>query len=104
MKEVSVQELKHKKDNNEDFQLIDVREQHEYDICNIGGELIPMGEIMQSLDKISRDKEVILHCRSGGRSTAIVQALEKQGFNNVANLKGGITAWSNEIDPSVPKY
>ncbi|MBN8703895.1 MAG: rhodanese-like domain-containing protein [Bacteroidetes bacterium] len=104
MKEITVSELKQLLDSKEDFQLIDVREQHEAEIATIGGELIPMGEVMLNLDKISKAKKVVVHCRSGGRSGAIVQALEKQGFTNLYNLKGGITAWSNEIDPSVPKY
>ena len=104
MKEVTVSELKQMMDNKEDFQLIDVREPHEADIAQIGGELIPMGEVMANLDKISKDKKVVVHCKAGGRSGAIVNALQSQGYNNVYNLKGGILAWSNEIDPSVPKY
>lgn len=104
MKEITVSELKHLKDNNSDFQLIDVREDHEVEICEIGGEHIPMAEIMDNLDKISKTKQVVIHCRSGARSGAICQALEKQGYNNVYNLKGGILAWANEIDSSVTKY
>jgi sulfur-carrier protein adenylyltransferase/sulfurtransferase len=105
MKEITVQELKAKKDSNEDFQLIDVREPHEADISQIGGELIPMGLILGQTDKISKDKPVIIHCRSGARSGSIVQALENRyGFTNVYNLKGGILAWAREIDPSVPTY
>jgi adenylyltransferase/sulfurtransferase len=105
MKEITVKELKEMKDNKEDFQLIDVREPHEVEIAQIGGELIPMGEVMNNLDKISRDKKVVVHCRSGARSGAVVQALEReQGFTNLYNLKGGILAWANEIDPSVTKY
>ncbi len=104
MKEVSVQELKQMKDNKDDFQLIDVREEMEFDTCNIQGELIPMGTVMDNLDKISKDKKVIVHCKSGKRSATIVQVLEMQGYTNVYNLKGGIMAWSDEIDPTVPKY
>ena len=104
MKEITVSELKGLKDNNADFQLIDVREEHELEICQIGGEHIPMGDVMDNLDKISRDKQVVIHCRSGARSGAICNALESQGYNNVYNLKGGIIAWANEIDPSLPKY
>lgn len=105
MKEVTVQELKAKLDNGEDFQLIDVREPHEADIAQIGGELIPMGDILGQTDKISRDKVVIIHCRSGARSGTIVNALESQhGFTNLYNLKGGILAWSREIDPTIPQY
>lgn len=103
MKEVTVEELKAMRDNNEPHQLIDVREQAEVDAAEIGGEHIPMGLVVANIDKISRDVPVIIHCRSGGRSGAIADALERQfGFTNVYNLKGGITAWSKEIDPSVP--
>lgn len=105
MKEITVQELKAKIDAKEDFQFIDVREPHEVEIAQIGAELIPMGEILGQVDKISRDKPVIIHCRSGARSGTIVRALETQfGFNNLYNLKGGILAWSREIDPAVPQY
>jgi adenylyltransferase/sulfurtransferase len=104
MKEITVSELKNLKDNNADFQLIDVREAHELDICQIGGLHIPMGDVMDNLDKIAKDKQVIVHCRSGARSGAICQALESQGYTNVYNLKGGIIAWANEIDKSLPKY
>ncbi|MFL5762993.1 MAG: rhodanese-like domain-containing protein [Bacteroidia bacterium] len=104
MKEITVSELKKLKDSNADFQLIDVREEHELEICNIGGEHIAMGEVMDNLDKIAKDKQVVIHCRSGARSGAICQALEANGYSNVYNLKGGIIAWSTEIDPSVTKY
>jgi adenylyltransferase/sulfurtransferase len=104
MKEITVSELKKMRDENADHQLIDVREEHELDICEIGGEHIPMGDVMDNLGKISKDKKVVIHCRSGNRSGAICQALEGQGYNNVYNLKGGIIAWANEIDPSLTKY
>lgn len=93
------------RDNNESFQLIDVREPHEAEIAQIGGELLPMGQIMTAVDKIVKDKPVIIHCRSGARSASVIQALEKQhGFTNLFNLKGGILAWAKEIDPSMPTY
>ena len=104
MKEISVSELKKRIDSNDRIQVIDIRESNEYEYCNIGAQHIPMGEIMMNLDKISRDKDVIIHCKSGGRSSAMVQALEVRGYNNVINLTGGILAWSTEIDPTVPKY
>lgn len=105
MKEITVQELKAKLDNGDDFQLIDVREEHEAEIAQIGGELIPMGEILGQTDRVSRDKMVVIHCRSGARSGTIVNALEAQhGFTNLYNLKGGILAWAREIDPSIPQY
>lgn len=94
MKEISVQELKQLIDEKKDFQLIDVREQHEYDEANINGLLIPMGEVMDHLDKISKDKQVVVHCRSGKRSATVINALESQhGYTNLYNLQGGILAY-----------
>ena len=85
--------------------MIDVREPHENEIANIGGELIPMGTVMEHVDQISKDKEVILYCRSGSRSGAIIQALEKQmGFTNLYNLKGGILGYAKEVDNSLPVF
>ncbi|MDQ2658634.1 MAG: ThiF family adenylyltransferase, partial [Bacteroidota bacterium] len=105
MKEVTVQELKDLMDSNADFQLIDVREPHEYDICNLNGELIPMSDVPNSVDKISRDKKVVIHCRSGKRSGDMLLWLEKNhGFTNLYNLKGGVLAWAREIDPEFPTY
>jgi sulfur-carrier protein adenylyltransferase/sulfurtransferase len=105
MKEVTVQELKKLKDTGADFQLIDVREPHEFDICNLEGELIPMSEIPYNVDKIAKDKQVVIHCRSGKRSGDMLLWLEKNhGFNNLYNLKGGILAWAKEIDPEMPQY
>jgi adenylyltransferase/sulfurtransferase len=102
MKEVTVQELKAMMDNGSDFQLIDVREPFEAEAANIGGELIPMGEVLSNVDKIAKDKPVVVHCRSGARSATIINALQSQhGFENLHNLKGGIMAWSREIDPSI---
>lgn len=105
MKEITVQELKKLKDSGADFQLIDVREPHEYDICNLEGELIPMSEIPYNVDKISKDKQVVIHCRSGKRSGDMLLWLEKNhGFSNLYNLKGGVLAWAKEIDPTFPTY
>lgn len=105
MKEKTVEQLKQMLDNKEDFQLIDVREPHEYEICNLKGELIPMNEVPSNLDKISKDKTVVVHCRSGARSGNIIQYLEgNYGYTNLYNLKGGILAWADEIDPEMPKY
>lgn len=101
---MTVQELKAMKDAGEDFELIDVRESYEVDICSLGGKHIPMGEVMARLDEIPKDRKVVVHCRSGGRSGTIVQFLESSGFSNVYNLQGGIIAWANEIDPTLPVY
>lgn len=104
MKEISVQELKEKLDKGEDFQLIDVREDFEYQTSNLGGELIPLGGILIEQDKIAHDKPVVIMCRSGRRSAAAIMQLEQQGFTNLYNLQGGILAWSQEIDPSMSIY
>jgi adenylyltransferase/sulfurtransferase len=105
MKEVTVQELKQMFDTKEDFQLIDVRESYEYEICNLGGQLIPVGTILDHAADISKDKTVVLHCRSGQRSkTAILNLEEKFGFRNLFNLRGGILAYADEIDHSLVKY
>ncbi len=105
MKEISVTELKAKLDAKENIQLIDVREPYEAEICEIGGVLIPMGEVMDNVDKIKKDIPVIIHCRSGKRSAAIISALESNfGFTNLYNLEGGILAWADEVDDTMSKY
>lgn len=105
MNEITVQELKQWMDDGKDFQLIDVREQHEFDFCNLKGDLIPLATILDDTDKIAIDKPVVVHCRSGARSANAIMALkERLGNDNMLNLKGGILAWSQEIDPSVPQY
>ena len=94
MKEISATELKELIKNKADIQVIDVREEHEYEEANINAKLIPMGEVMDRLNEISRDKQVIVHCRSGKRSATVIQALESQhGFTNLYNLSGGILAY-----------
>lgn len=104
MREITVQELKEKMDAGEDFQLIDVREDFEYEMSNLGGELIPLSGIMIESGKIDRNKPVIIQCRSGKRSAAAIMQLEQQGFNNLYNLKGGMLAWAEEIDPEMQVY
>jgi len=102
MKEITGPELK---DNGDDFQLIDVREDNEREFTNIGGDHIPMGKIISNIDKLSRDKEVIIYCRSGSRSSQVVNFLEtNHGFTNLINLKGGVLAWSDQVDSSIKKY
>ena len=105
MKEITGPELKAKMESGDDFQLIDVREDNEREFTNIGGEHIPMGKIMNNIDKLSRDKEVIIYCRSGGRSGQVISFLEaNHGFTNLINLKGGVLAWSDQVDSSIKKY
>ncbi|WP_299252749.1 rhodanese-like domain-containing protein [uncultured Cytophaga sp.] len=99
MKEISVTELKALIDSGADIQLIDVREPAEFESAQIGGELIPLGTIPQNVDKISKDKQVIVHCRSGKRSANAITFLESNfGYENLYNLEGGIIAWRDEID------
>ncbi|HTI60046.1 rhodanese-like domain-containing protein [Mucilaginibacter sp.] len=105
MKEISVQELKEMMDNHNDFQLIDVREDFEYEMSNLGGNLIPLGGILIEADQVAKDKPVVVMCRSGRRSAAAIMQLEQQfGFTNLANLQGGILAWAEDIDPSMQVY
>ncbi len=101
----TVTELKAMLYSKKDFQLIDVREEYEFEICNLNGQLIPMGDIQDNVEKISKDKPVVIHCRSGKRSGNVIQYLESNfGFTNLYNLEGGILAWADEIDNSMPKY
>ncbi|MDB5009935.1 MAG: oxidase [Mucilaginibacter sp.] len=104
MKEISVQELKEKMDSGEDFQLVDVREDFEYETSNIGGVLIPLGGILIEADKVAKNKPVVVMCRSGKRSAAAIMQLEQQGFTNLYNLKGGLLAWAEDIDPTINVY
>jgi molybdopterin/thiamine biosynthesis adenylyltransferase/rhodanese-related sulfurtransferase len=105
VKEITVKELHQMMENKEDFQLIDVREPHEVEISTLNGELIPLAQIPGHEDNIAKDKKVIIHCRSGARSGQAVNYLqEKLGLDNLYNLKGGILAWADEIDPSMEKY
>ncbi|NGP87187.1 molybdopterin-synthase adenylyltransferase MoeB [Fodinibius halophilus] len=103
--EVSVKEYKSWVESDEDVQLIDVREPHEVEIAEIGGTLIPLKEVTENAEQISRDKKVVVHCRSGQRSADAIKKLQEEyGFDNLYNLKGGILAWSEEIDDSIPQY
>src|SRR5215216_5234390 len=102
---ISVQELKGKMDARDAFELIDVREPFELEIARIdGAKLIPLGEVPERAEELDRDQTLILHCHSGRRSAQAVQLLKERGFANVYNLEGGIDAWSDLIDPAVPKY
>jgi len=107
--EINVQQLKKMIDDHEDFVLVDVREEYEWDICKIkDAKLIPLSQIMNGnigdLDDIERDRKIILHCHTGARSADALQILRNKGFKNLKNLVGGIDAWSNEIDSEVPVY
>ena len=102
--EITPRELKTRLDRGDDLYILDVREPHEYQICNIGGHLIPLGELSRRAAELDSSKEIVAHCRSGKRSADAVDFLCKAGFKKIWNLKGGILAWSDEVDPSVPKY
>jgi adenylyltransferase/sulfurtransferase len=102
--QLTVKELKARRDAGEDVFLLDVREPYEVQIAQIGGKLIPQNDVPQRLAEIPRDREIVVHCRSGARSQRIAEFLKQSGYQNVVNLAGGILAWSNEIDPSVQKY
>jgi adenylyltransferase/sulfurtransferase len=102
--QLTVKELKRRIDAGEDLFILDVREPFEYQIAQIGGKLIPQNDVPQRLSEIPREREIIVQCKSGGRSQRIAELLKQQGYPKVVNLAGGILAWSDEIDPSVPKY
>ncbi|HTV14300.1 MAG TPA: molybdopterin-synthase adenylyltransferase MoeB [Acidobacteriaceae bacterium] len=102
--QVSVKELKRRRDAGENVFVLDVREPFEYQIAQIGGTLIPLGELPQRIGELNPQQEIICQCKSGGRSQRAAEFLAKSGFTNVSNLAGGITAWSNEVDPTVKKY
>lgn len=106
MNEISATELKKKMDAGDDFQLIDVREENEFAVAKIDGAvLIPLSQLSEKLSEISPDKETVVMCRSGARSARVIQFLEASGFpSKLSNLRGGILAWSDEVDSSVVKY
>ena len=105
MQTITVEELKDLKDRGEDFTLIDVREEHEYEAANIDGILIPLGTVLENLDKIPREGNVIMQCRSGGRSGNAIKLLEqREGYTNLKNLEGGILAWKDKFDPDLPVF
>ena len=105
VKEITVKELAALQAQQDDFQLIDVREPYEYDIANLGGELIPLASVLEAVDKIDSSRKVVIHCRSGKRSADAIALLEKKyGFTNLYNLKGGILAYADEVDTTLAKY
>jgi adenylyltransferase/sulfurtransferase len=102
--EITVEELKSLLDEKKSIQLIDCREQKEYDLVNLGGKLIPMNEIPQHLSDFDPDQGLIIMCRTGSRSAMVTEFLRRNGFPNAQNLQGGIYAWTERIDPTVQKY
>jgi len=104
--QITVEALKKKLDAKEDVFVLDVREPHEYKIANIGAPLIPLGELQKRVDELAahKDQEIVIHCRSGARSQKAALILKNAGFTHVENLAGGILAWADKIDPTMPKY
>jgi len=103
--EISAREVKRMMDDERPFVLVDVREPHEYQICNIpGSKLIPLGEIPRRMHELSSADEIVVHCRSGQRSAQAVGFLMKAGFRKIHNLQGGVLAWADEVDPTMPRY
>jgi len=102
--EMQVEELKRRLDAGEDIYVLDVREPHEYQIANIGGHLIPLGDLPNRIHELDTSREIVAHCKMGGRSAKAVTFLRQAGFKKVHNLAGGIAAWAERIDPKIPKY
>jgi sulfur-carrier protein adenylyltransferase/sulfurtransferase len=102
--EIQVEELKRRLDAGDDLFVLDVREPHEYQICNIGGHLIPLGDLPKRVSELDSSREIVAHCRSGVRSAKAVTFLQQAGFKKVHNLAGGILAWADRVDPKMPKY
>src|SRR5271165_2984357 len=102
--EITAHELKERLDRGDDLFILDVREPHEYQICNLQGHLIPLGELPRRMHELDSAREIVAHCKSGKRSAQAVDFLRQAGFRKVYNLHGGILSWSTEVDPSVPRY
>lgn len=102
--EISVQELEALVNAKADIFILDVRNQDEYDLCHLNGHLIPLAELPNRLNELNPEQHIVAHCHAGGRSRRATEFLLAQGFKQVQNLRGGITAWANEIDPTMPKY
>jgi molybdopterin/thiamine biosynthesis adenylyltransferase/rhodanese-related sulfurtransferase/molybdopterin converting factor small subunit len=106
VEEITATEFKERLDRGDRLQIIDVREPNEYEIARLpGSTLIPLGQVVNRMGEIDQSLETVVHCKMGGRSAKAIEALKRAGFTGrLINLKGGITAWSNEVDPNVPKY
>src|ERR1700723_662329 len=102
--EITPKELKARLDRGDDIYVLDVREPNEYQICNINGHLIPLGELSRRVHELDSSREIGAHCKSGKRSAEAVEFLRGAGFRKISSLKGGILAWSDQVDPTVPKY
>jgi adenylyltransferase/sulfurtransferase len=106
MDEITSTELKQRLDNGDDIQILDVREDPEVAIARIPNSIhIPLAQVLARMDEIDSSRETVVHCKMGGRSARAIDALKRSGYTGkLINLKGGIIGWSNEVDPTVPKY
>ena len=105
MQNITAEELKQRIDNGEELYILDVREPHEYEIVNLGADLIPLASIRENIDKIDKDIKVVFHCKMGGRSAKAIRELEDQfGLENLYNLRGGILAYIDEVKPELTRY
>ena len=104
--QISATELKQRLDQGDDIQIVDVREAHELSVAKMPGTIhIPLGQVLSRMSEIDPNRETVVHCKMGGRSAKAIEVLKRAGFTgSLTNLTGGITAWSNDVDPSVPKY
>jgi rhodanese-related sulfurtransferase len=102
--DMQVEELKRRLDKGDDLFILDVREPHEYQICNIGGHLIPLNDLPNRVSELDSSREIVAHCKMGGRSAKAVEFLRQAGFTKIHNLAGGINAWAERVDPKMPKY
>jgi adenylyltransferase/sulfurtransferase len=104
---VDVEALRRRLEAGGPVQILDVRQPHEWEICNLGehgADLVPLGDLPEALDRVREDRPVVVHCRSGGRSARAVRLLRERGYENAVNLAGGILAWAQEIDPEMTEY
>ena len=105
MNVMSISDFKLLRESSKPFQLIDIREFHETQVCSLGGEHIPMGELMESLDLLRKDVPVIFHCKTGRRSLAVIETLlVKTDLKNIYSLEGGIIAWAKQVDSTMSTY
>jgi adenylyltransferase/sulfurtransferase len=102
--EITVDQLKMRLDRKDDIFILDVREPQEYEICNLKGHLIPLRDLPKRINELDTAKEIVVHCKIGGRSRTAVEFMKQAGFRKVKNLVGGIDEWAERIDPTMPRY
>ena len=102
--DITVEDLKRLRDDGADFVLVDVRDAGEFEVCNLGGQLLPLGELAGRIGELDLSAHLVVHCKSGGRSAKAVELLRASGFENAWNVNGGILAWIDRIDPTLTRY